>query len=53
MEVVGVHGRVFARDRVRPANTTFGGARLVGEELKVEIEVDAVVGAGQGEVLRV
>jgi len=52
-EVVEVHGRVFGREEVRPANTTFGGAKLVGEEMKVEIEVDAVIGAGGGEVLRI
>ncbi len=52
-EVVEVHGRVFGREEVRPANTTSGGAKLVGEEMKVEIEVDAVIGAGGGEVLRI
>ena len=50
IDVVKVHGRVFRREGVRPANTTFGGAMLVGEEMKVEIEVDAVVG-WSGEVL--
>ena len=53
MEVVKVHGRVFGREGVRPANMTVGGAVLVGEEMKVEIEVDAVMGAGKGEVLRI
>ena len=53
MEVVTVHGRLFEREGVRPANMTIGGAVLVGDELKVEVEVDAVVDSGDGEVYRI
>ena len=43
--VARVHGRRFAT--IRPANTLVE-ARLVGPEYLVEIEADAVVGAGAG-----
>lgn len=53
-EVCRVHGAVWAREGVRPANTLIGGAKLVGQ-FKVEVEVEAVVGGGGGKgvVLRV
>lgn len=44
-DVVKVHGKVFGREGIRPCNTTFGGARLIGPELLVEIEAEAIVGS--------
>ena len=41
--VARVHGQVFAH--IRPANTLVEG-RLVGPQYLVEIEVEAIVGAG-------
>ncbi|MEO1583244.1 MAG: RidA family protein [Planctomycetota bacterium] len=45
--VGGVHGEVFAA--VRPAATMVEVAKLIAPGLLVEIEADAVVGAGSGQ----
>jgi enamine deaminase RidA (YjgF/YER057c/UK114 family) len=46
-EAVGLElGRVFGD--IRPAGTLVGNSTLVMPELVVEIEVDAIVGAGSG-----
>ena len=45
-EVSRAHGRMFASAGVKPANT-FVTAGLIGEEMLVEIEAEAVVGCGQ------
>ncbi|KAI9632596.1 Endoribonuclease L-PSP/chorismate mutase-like protein [Dioszegia hungarica] len=50
--VMTVHGEVFARAGVRPAATALAGVKMALEELLVEIEVDAIVGAGGSEVVR-
>lgn len=45
-EAIGrVHGRYFAE--IRPANALVEVSRLVGSEYLVEIEADAVIGAGE------
>ncbi|ORY33135.1 aldo/keto reductase [Naematelia encephala] len=46
IDVCKVHGAVFAREGIRPANTCIAGIKLIGPTLRVEIEADAVVGAG-------
>jgi hypothetical protein len=48
------HGWVFGREGIRPANTLITGCGIIGEDIKVEIEVEAVVcrGTSHGEVLR-
>ena len=51
--VVRIHGEMFEREGVRPVNTTVGGIGMVGEEMLVEIDFDAIVGAGRGQVLRI
>ena len=51
--VTRFHGELFGRVGIRPANTTIAGIRLIGEDLLVEIEVEAIAGAGQGEILRI
>jgi enamine deaminase RidA (YjgF/YER057c/UK114 family) len=63
-EVIAVckeHGWVLAREGgvngdgggVRPANAFVGGQEIIGDGLLVEIEFEAVVGSGSGEVLRI
>lgn len=49
-ETIREHGRQFAKEGIRPANTLCT-AGLVGS-FKVEIEFDAELGA-QGEILRI
>ena len=51
--VTRLHGEVFGKVGIRPANTTVAGLKLIGEDLMVEIEVDAIVGGEPGEVLRI
>lgn len=52
-KAVLTHGEIFRDLGVRPANTTMSGVKLADEAMKVEIEVDAIVGAGQGRLIRV
>lgn len=42
--VARLHGEIFGE--IRPVNTLLAVAALVGEQYLVEIEVDAVIGAG-------
>ncbi len=50
--VAEAHGRIFEKEGIRPANTMMAGLVLVGDELLLEIEVEAEVGSGKNGILR-